>query len=122
MHPMNLAKIFSDLNRQHQGIDASAIISNTGLALFHDPMPGVDPDHASALSAAMLTWGEYATKNLFTDTLDHVELRCSQGNILLSRVSPDALIAILTRNDVVLEQISNHLHHVLDEVSTTALG
>lgn len=116
MHPEMLDRILADLNATNADIEASTIISTTGLTIASSLPPNVDEDRASAISAAVLALGKRTMQDLLCGELEQVLIKGRQGNVLITHAGEGALIAVLVKPDAQLDPIFNDTHRVAAQV------
>ncbi len=102
MREETLHSILRDLNGSSADVQASAIVSTDGLVMA-SLLPGdIDEDRLGAMSAAMLSLGDRAARELGRGELEQVLVRGRQGFILLAHAGPDAVLTVLTRREAKL--------------------
>lgn len=116
MQPAILDQILADLNATNTDIEASTIISTSGLTIASSLPSDMDEDRVSAISAAVLSVGERAMQELLCGELQQVLIQGEQGNVLLTYAGEQALIAVLVRPDAQLDLIFNDTQRAAEQV------
>lgn len=116
MHPDILDQILADLNATNADIEASTLISTSGLTIASSLPPDMDGDCISAISAAILSAGDRAMQELLHGGLEQVLIQCEQGNVLLTYAGEQALIAVLVKPDAQLDLIFNDTQRAAEQV------
>ncbi len=97
-----LHSILRELNGSSADVEASAIVSTDGLVMA-SLLPGdIDEDRLGAMSAAMLSLGDRAARELGRGELEQVLVRGRQGFILLAHAGEDAVLTVLTKREAKL--------------------
>ncbi len=100
-----LHSILRELNGSSVDVEASAIVSTDGLVMA-SLLPGdIDEDRLGAMSAAMLSLGDRAARELGRGDLEQVLVRGRRGFILLAHAGADAVLAVLTRREAKLGMV-----------------
>lgn len=105
-----LDRILADLQASHPGIEASAVISATGVLLASALLPGMDEDSVSAVSAAILSLGVRALEELLYGNFEQLLVTGTRGQVLMTATGNDALIAVLVSTDTALEPVLEKMH------------
>jgi hypothetical protein len=92
-----LQQILLELNGGTADIEASALISTDGLMMASALPQGVDEDRVGAMSAALLSLGDRATKELVRGTLQRVLLQGERGYVIMSASGPEAVLTVLAK-------------------------
>jgi predicted regulator of Ras-like GTPase activity (Roadblock/LC7/MglB family) len=91
-----LRSILNDLNNLSAEVKASAIISTDGLVMSSVLTEEIDEDRLGAMSAAMLSLGDQAAKELGRGELEQVIIKGKGGYILLIHAGHEAVLAVMT--------------------------
>ena len=86
-----------ELNGSTADIEASALISTDGLMMASALPQGMDEDRVGAMSAALLSLGDRATKELVRGTLQRVLLQGERGYVIMSASGPEAVLTVLAK-------------------------
>ncbi|HMS05174.1 MAG TPA: roadblock/LC7 domain-containing protein [Burkholderiaceae bacterium] len=89
--------ILEELTSSSADVEASALISTDGLMIASALPHGMDEDRVGAMSAAMLSLGDRAVRELARGTLDRVLLQGDRGYVIMSSVGPEAVLTVLTK-------------------------
>ena len=91
-----------DMQISTPDIEASAIVSVDGLIMASSLPANVDEDRVSAMSAAMLSLGERIASELGRGELDQVYIKGSNGYVILTDISEEAVLTALARKEAKL--------------------
>lgn len=80
MRNNQLQQILNDLNGSTADIEASALISTDGLMMASALPQGMDEDRVGAMTAALLSLGDRAAKEL---AVGHCNVFCCKVNVAL---------------------------------------
>lgn len=86
-----------ELNGSTADIEASALISTDGLMMASALPQGADEDRVGAMSAALLSLGERAARELARGTLQRVLIQGERGYIIMSAAGSEAVLTVLAR-------------------------
>lgn len=78
-------------------IKASALMSADGLMIASSLPPETDEDQVGAMSAALLSMGERATRELALGALERVLLQGQNGYVMMSAAGSEAVLTVLAR-------------------------
>jgi predicted regulator of Ras-like GTPase activity (Roadblock/LC7/MglB family) len=95
----HLSSILSNLNGSSADIEASAVISRSGLMMAALLPQGLDSDRVGAMSAALLSLGERTLAELTRGDLDQVMVKGSGGYVMLAQAGPEAVLTVLASPD-----------------------
>ncbi|MBO0613992.1 MAG: hypothetical protein RL122_1257 [Pseudomonadota bacterium] len=116
MHSDLLAQILADLNGTHATIEASTLISMTGLALASSLPPDVDEDRVSAISAAVLSLGKSTLRTLRYGDVEQVLITAKYGTVLITPAGEQAFIAVLVKPDARLDLITAAIQQTVVQI------
>ncbi|MBO9514050.1 MAG: roadblock/LC7 domain-containing protein [Variovorax sp.] len=85
------------LNGSTADIEASALISSDGLMIASALPHGMDEDRIGAMSAALLSLGDRATRELVRGQLERVLLQGERGYVIMSAAGQEAVLTVLAR-------------------------
>ena len=71
----NFQQVLEDLNSSSSDIEASALISNDGLVIASALPAGIDDDRVGAMSAALLSLGDRAGRELARGSIDRIMIQ-----------------------------------------------
>ena len=86
-----------ELNGATADIEASALISTDGLMMASALPQGVDEDRVGAMSAALLSLGERAARELARGNLQRVLIQGERGYIVMSAAGPEAVLTLMAK-------------------------
>ena len=92
-----LTSILSDLNGTSADIEASAVISTDGLMMAALLPSGMDEDRVGAMSAALLSLGDRAGRELARGSIERVMVQGEKGYVIMSASGTEAVLTILTK-------------------------
>jgi hypothetical protein len=78
---------------------------------------GVEEDHVSAMSAAMLSLGERIATELGRGTLEQVYIKGQKGYVVLMSVGQDAVLTVLTREQAKLGLIFLDMRRATEDLA-----
>ena len=90
-------QILNDLNSSSADIEASALISTDGLMIASALPAGIDEDRVGAMSAALLSLGDRAGRELARGTIERVMVQGEKGYVIMSASGTEAVLTILTK-------------------------
>ena len=96
MRAKMLSSILLNLNNATAEVDASAIISTDGIVMSSALTENMDKDRLGAMSAAMLSLGDRAAKELGRGDLEQVLIKGGGGYIILIHAGNDAVLTVMT--------------------------
>jgi len=91
-----------DLQASSGDVEAAAIVSVDGLSMASSLPPGIEEDRVSAMSAAMLSLGERIATELTRGELEQVNVRGTNGYVILTAVGEEAVLTVLARKEAKL--------------------
>ncbi|MCP4657589.1 MAG: hypothetical protein GY856_19460 [bacterium] len=77
-------------------IEGTAIISNDGLMIASRLSAGFEEERVGAMAAAILSLGERSSQEMGRGELEQAYVQGKDGYVLLSRVTEDTLLMVLT--------------------------
>lgn len=90
-------QVLEELKSSSADVEASALISTDGLMIASALPQGMDEDRVGAMSAALLSLGERATRELVRGTLERVLLQGERGYVIMSASGPEAVLTVLAK-------------------------
>lgn len=109
-----LLECLRDLQASTTDVEAAAIVSVDGLSMASSLPPGIEEDRVSAMSAAMLSLGERISSELTRGELEQVNVRGSNGYVILTAVGEEAVLTVLARKDARLGLILLEVNRAVD--------
>ena len=102
MRNNQLQQILNDLNGSTADIEASALISTDGLMMASALPQGMDEDRVGAMTAALLSLGDRAAKELARGSLQRILLQGERGFVILSASGTEAVLTVLAKQNAKL--------------------
>ncbi len=97
------------------GVEGAALVSLDGL-MISSALPESEHDRVAAISAAMLSLGEKATKELDRGTLMEIYVKGDKGFTLMTSVGDSALLLVLAKADAQLGLIFVDMKRMADSL------
>lgn len=95
-------QILQELNGGTADIEASALISTDGLMMASALPQGMDEDRVGAMSAALLSLGDRAARELARGSLQRVLLQGDHGYVIMSASGSEAVLTVLAKHNAKL--------------------
>ena len=86
-----------DLNSSSADVEASALISNDGLMIASALPTGVDEDRVGAMSAALLSLGDRAGRELARGSIDRIMIQGEKGYVIMTSSGDEAVLTIMAK-------------------------
>lgn len=86
-----------ELNGATADIEASALISTDGLMMASALPQGMDEDRVGAMSAALLSLGERAARELARGSLQRVLIQGERGYVIMAAAGSEAVLTLLAK-------------------------
>lgn len=90
-------QILEDLNGSSADVEASALISTDGLMIASALPAGIDEDRVGAMSAALLSLGDRAGRELARGSIDRVLVQGEKGYVIMSSAGSEAVLTVLAK-------------------------
>ncbi len=90
-------QILEELQGSSADIEASALISTDGLMIASALPASMDEDRVGAMSAALLSLGDRAAKELVRGDLERVLLQGEKGYVIMSSSGSEAVLTVLAK-------------------------
>ena len=90
-------QILNDLNSSSSDIEASALISTDGLMIASALPTGIDEDRVGAMSAALLSLGDRAGRELARGSIERVLVHGEKGYVIMSASVTEAVLTVLAK-------------------------
>ena len=97
MRTENFQQILEDLNGSSADVEASALISNDGLVIASALPAGIDDDRVGAMSAALLSLGDRAGRELARGSIERVLVHGEKGYVIMSASGTEAVLTVLAK-------------------------
>ena len=91
-----------ELNGGTADIEASALISTDGLMMASALPAGMDEDRIGAMTAALLSLGDRAARELSRGRLQRILIQGERGYVIMSAAGPEAVLTLLAKPDAKL--------------------
>ena len=97
MRTENFQQILEDLNGLSADVEASALISNDGLVIASALPAGIDDDRVGAMSAALLSLGDRAGKELARGDIDRIMIQGEKGYVITTSAGDEAVLTVMAK-------------------------
>ena len=95
-------QVLEELKGSSADVEASALISTDGLMIASALPAGMDEDRVGAMSAALLSLGDRAVRELARGTLERVLLQGERGHVIMSSSGTEAVLTVLAKQNAKL--------------------
>ena len=95
-------QVLEELKSSSADVEASALISTDGLMIASALPTGMDEDRVGAMSAALLSLGDRAARELARGTLERVLLQGERGYVIMSASGTEAVLTVLAKQNAKL--------------------
>lgn len=95
-------QVLEELKGSSADVEASALISTDGLMIASALPAGMDEDRVGAMSAALLSLGDRAVRELARGTLERVLLQGERGYVIMSSSGQEAVLTVLAKQNAKL--------------------
>lgn len=95
-------QVLEELKSSSSDVEASALISTDGLMIASALPQGMDEDRVGAMSAALLSLGDRAARELVRGNLERVLLQGQQGYVIMSSAGDEAVLTVLAKSNAKL--------------------
>ncbi|WP_227429756.1 roadblock/LC7 domain-containing protein [Psychrobacter sp. I-STPA6b] len=95
-------QILDDLNGSSADVEASALISKDGLMIASALPSGIDEDRVGAMSAALLSLGDRAGRELARGSIDRVMVQGEKGYVIMTSAGEEAVLTIMAKSNAKL--------------------
>lgn len=112
-----LSVILTELNDSSGDIEASAVISVDGLAMFSVMPNGMNQDSVAAMSAALMSLGTRTSMELARGTLEQLLIKGSQGCMLMVGIGEQGVLTVLLKSNPNLASIINFVDIASSEIT-----
>ena len=110
-------QVLEELKGSSADVEASALISTDGLMIASALPAGMDEDRVGAMSAALLSLGDRAARELARGTLERVLLQGERGYVIMSSSGPEAVLTVLAKQNAKLGLLLLHLKRAAEALS-----
>ena len=95
-------QVLEELKGSSADVEASALISTDGLMIASALPAGMDEDRVGAMSAALLSLGDRAVRELARGTLERVLLQGERRYVIMSSSGTEAVLTVLAKQNAKL--------------------
>ena len=95
-------QVLDDLNGSSADVEASALISKDGLMIASALPSGIDEDRVGAMSAALLSLGDRAGRELERGGIDQVMIQGEKGYVIMTSAGEEAVLTVLAKTNAKL--------------------
>ncbi|GAA0310421.1 roadblock/LC7 domain-containing protein [Psychrobacter aestuarii] len=97
MRTDSFQQVLEDLNGASADVEASALISNDGLIIASALPTNVDEDRVGAMSAALLSLGDRAGRELARGDIDRIMIQGERGYVIMTSAGEEAVLTIMAK-------------------------
>ena len=98
----NFQQVLEELHSSSSDIEASALISNDGLVIASALPAGIDDDRVGAMSAALLSLGDRAGRELARGSIDRIMIQGEKGYVITTSAGDEAVLTIMAKSNAKL--------------------
>lgn len=113
-----LQQILDDLNGSSADVEASALISKDGLMIASALPSGIDEDRVGAMSAALLSLGDRAGRELARGEIDRVMIQGDKGYVIMTSAGDEAVLTIIAKSNAKLGLIFLDIKRAAEALSS----
>lgn len=95
-------QVLEELKSSSSDVEASALISTDGLMIASALPQGMDEDRVGAMSAALLSLGDRAARELERGTLERVMLQGEHGYVIMTSSGSEVVLTVLAKTNAKL--------------------
>lgn len=106
--------------RQREGVEAAVVLGYDGLLIHGDGQPGFDLDTLSATVPTIVSMAADLSRSARIGEVDSAVIQTSDGFLIISVVSADALLLVVLRFDANLAQLLGELRRNRDSIAALA--
>lgn len=110
-------RALGELNGSTADIEASALISTDGLMIASALPHGMDEDRIGAMSAALLSLGDRAARELARGGLERVLIQGQHGYVIMSAAGKEAVLTVMARPNAKLGLIFLDIRRAAETLS-----
>ncbi len=108
--------VLRELNASAAGIEASAVISNDGLALVSQFSADLDANRVGAIGAAMFSLAGRMSDTLGYGELEQLFIQGESGHMLLRRAGTHALLCVCAPSSARLDPVFQEARRAADVI------
>jgi uncharacterized protein len=106
--------------RQREGVEAAVVLGNDGLLIHGDGQPGFDLDVLAATVPGIVSATGELARAARIGEMDSTVVQTSDGFIVVSVVSAEALLLVVLRFDANLAQLLGELRRNRESIAALA--
>ena len=103
--------------RQREGVEAAVVLGNDGLLIQGEGQPGADLDVLAATVPGILSATTELARAARIGDMDSLVVQTSDGFIVVTTMSPEVLLLVLTRFDANIAQLLGELRRNRDSIA-----
>ncbi len=103
--------------RQREGVEAAVVLGHDGLLIHGSGQPGFDLDTLAATVPTVLATTASLSSATRLGDVDSVVVQTSDGFIVVSVISPDALLLVILRFDANIAQLLGELRRNRESIA-----
>ena len=103
--------------RQREGVEAAVVLGNDGLLIHGDGQAGFDLDNLAATVPSILSMTTELARTARIGEVDSAVVQTSDGFIVMSIISADALLLVILRFDANVAQLLGELRRNRDSIA-----
>ncbi|MDY6788884.1 MAG: roadblock/LC7 domain-containing protein [Candidatus Nanohaloarchaea archaeon] len=97
-------------------VKGSALVRRDGLMILSQLPDGIDSDQLAAMTASTVGSGETASNTLAIGNVEQVIVESKQGKLISTGVGEDAILAVITSEDIQMKDLLSRMSQKVDEV------
>jgi predicted regulator of Ras-like GTPase activity (Roadblock/LC7/MglB family) len=101
----NIKRVLNVFNASLPGIEDSAVILSDGMMVASELCHNIDKERMGTISAALYTLAATATNELKHEDIHELIIKSGKSYFLILKVGGDAVLVVITNNDVKLDDI-----------------
>lgn len=106
--------------RQREGVEAAVVLGNDGLLIHGDGQPGFDLDVLAASVPAIVSATNELARTARVGDVDSTVIQTSDGFLVVSVMSADAMLLVVLRFDANLAQLLGELRRNRESIAALA--
>lgn len=115
--PEAINKILKELIMMVPEIEGVALVTEEGLPIAAVLPEGADETKIAAMTAAILSLGEQASRELGKGELEQIYVKGRNGYIITMDAGPNAVLAVITSSDAKLGLVLFHMGKVAKRIA-----
>jgi predicted regulator of Ras-like GTPase activity (Roadblock/LC7/MglB family) len=106
--------------REREGVEAAVVLGNDGLLIQGEGQPGFDLDVLSATVPGIVSTTTELARSARIGEMDSVVVQTSDGFIVVSVISADAMLLVVLRFDANIAQLLGELRRNRESIAALA--